>query len=439
MLKALKKIWEYIDIHKKLAILVSLSLILLIALYFLIIPSEDKALREARALALISEYKEAAEAYKKFLIKNPDNLQAKLELVNIYEKLRDFDKATDLARNVRMQAIGKNNSEMEDKALYTFRNICKMAADIYSDSAKKELEDFHYKTARDIYKLEFNLRKDVVYTYSDLIVGKKNAEDDKKYSKSSKIDKFFASYNLFEAAANIALTYWLAGEQDAAREELKNYFIETLFGRMDRDTVSQLSVPDLYQSFGDKLFALASKELEKKNYKKARDHYTGTIDAYLAAGKSISDAEISDLRYNVAITFWNEGKFGVASESLKQIKKDAPNYDIEAIGGMIKKGQILSFITAADEYFDLGIKSMKDKKYWRAIDYFRKASSYYVKGGLREKDENVCDCRFNIALSYLGLEEKGTAVEILKELIQINPDYNREQIESLAKTFNLLL
>lgn len=70
----------------------------------------------------------------------------------------------------------------------------------------------------------------------------------------------------------------------------------------------------------------ASKAFDKKDWAAARDWWYKTIEFATKAGTSQSSHYIADCHYNIAICYFNQGRYTEAQQNIMKLKEEYPNY-----------------------------------------------------------------------------------------------------------------
>ncbi len=70
----------------------------------------------------------------------------------------------------------------------------------------------------------------------------------------------------------------------------------------------------------------ASKAFDKKNWGVARDWWYRAIEFATKAGTSQSNHYIADCHYNIAICYFNQGRYTEAQQNIMKLKEEYPNY-----------------------------------------------------------------------------------------------------------------
>lgn len=401
-----------------------------------------KHLREAEVYFNIGKYKEAEEKLIKHLLKYPHDLNAKFTLAYCFEKQNKLRESIKIYKQILLQ------TKKQDLRTKVYRHLRSAYGDLalkLEKEASKQMEAKNFKEARKLFEQQLDC----------LLEATRYALENACAPKYRHI--FFLAlpekYSISETLANIALTYWLEGNIEEARAALRGespqILISALAKAVAQTDKENKEVEELLNSvkkyklvtFADKLVQLAGKKFNKKDYKTARLYYEESLKAYTESG---AKKMVPVIRYNVAITYYNEGKYLKAKEIAEKIKKDFPSYKPKKIDNFITKCQKAIVAKRKVNLMNLSLKACKEAEkafnrgdYFEAIDHFRRAIDYAFKSGLEKSDSKyIAEIYYNIGISYYNAFEYKEALQHFLKIKSNFPSYyheNKTKIDMLIK------
>jgi tetratricopeptide (TPR) repeat protein len=371
-------------------------------------------LRQAEAFQGMNDYPKAIESYKRHLLINPNDLAARLQLAKALLRQDQMDQGIEILTTVLHE--GNHEKDLRKQASELIESSYSALAKQFAQKAKTALEQEQYKLAIKAYEEECAyLEKLRTASHSPITQQKPN-------------DYYmpFVLVRVLENRANLAFAYWL----DEAFHKASETISEPLytFGTTDKDD------PVLrYGLFASKLRDLGSKAFEGKEWKKARSHYEGALINYKKDTSEFSRASIPEVRYDIAITHWNEEDFWKAKELLTALQKDFPQYESEKIQRMISEAKKAGFSDRAERAYKDGNKAFDEMDFTEARSFFHDAIKYFRKSGVKDSSELLASIRYNIAVTYWNQQNWPKAKESFLELKQKHPKFHKDKTEDYLK------
>lgn len=367
-------------------------------------------LRQAEAFKRMNDYPKAIESYKRHLLINPNDLAARLQLAKALLKQDQMDQGIEILTTVLRE--GNHEKDLRKQASELIESSYSGLAKQFGQKAKTALEQEQYKLAIKAYDEEYSyLKKLRTASHSPITQQKPN-------------DYYmpFVLVRVLENRANLAFAYWLDEAFDKASETISEPLYT--FGTTDEDD------PVLrYGLFASRLRDLGSKAFEGKDWKKARSHYEVALINYKKDTSEFSRASIPKVRYDIAITHWNEGDFWKARELLTALRKDFPQYESEKIERMISEAKKAGFANWAEKAYKDGNKAFDEMDFTEARSFFHDAIKYFKKSGIKDSSELLATIRYNIAVTYWNQQNWPKAKESFLELKQKHPKFHKDKTE----------
>jgi tetratricopeptide (TPR) repeat protein len=367
-------------------------------------------LRQAEAFKGMNDYPKAVESYKRHLLINPDDLAARLQLAKALLKQDQMDQAIEILTTVLRE--GNHEKDLRKQTSELIESSYSALAKQFGQKAKTALEQEQYKLAIKAYEEEYSyLEKLRTASHSPITQEKPN-------------DYYmpFVLVRVLENRANLAFAYWLDEAFDKASETISEPLYT--FGTTDKDDpVLRCGL------FASKLRDLGSKAFEGKEWKKARSHYEGALINYKKDTSEFSRASIPEVRYDIAITYWNQGDFWKAKELLTALQKDFPQYESEKIERMLSEAKKAGFSNWAEKAYKDGNKAFDEMDFTEARSFFHDAIKYFRKSGGKDSSELLASMRYNIAVTYWNQQNWPKAKESFLELKQKHPKFRKDKTE----------
>ena len=174
------------------------------------------------------------------------------------------------------------------------------------------------------------------YDRRDYKVARKHAQRALKTYK--KVDEKIAKEKIPVWQYRIALTYYAEEDYLTAKSrflqfrkdfpEYESDVIKGLIGKCDKNFALELATDTR---------DMASKAFNEKNYMVARSDYRDTIKYYKKYGVSDNSEIVAELRYNIAMTYWNEKNWKRAREWLLLLRKKHPTFHKDDVQDLLEK------------------------------------------------------------------------------------------------------
>ena len=404
--------------------------------------SVRKYLQEAKGYEGIGEYDKAIENYKKYLIRNPDDIKTKFDLARLLLKAKHEEQAIEVLEIVYREAKTKEVTDLRRSSYSLLKNTYSEVAEKYREEAEKAMQEKDYKLARTNYEREglyFTSKAELTkrefgldWTLAKLPPVDKWEEENFNLSTVSGDEIKSEYYFYYEAMgqhcenrANFAITFWLEGKYEEAREAISQYAWMVYYHHLgDREELRKYR----YSYFATELNDLGSKAFKKEDYKTARKHWEEAVINYERGDIYYRDI-ISEVKYNIAISYYNEENYLEAKKFLTQLQKDFPKYNTKKIKTLIddcKKASIVKNIAMLGEKAD---KAFDKKDYSAARSYYREILAYAKKWGNPYGSLCLANVQYNIALTYWNKRNYKKAKEYLLELRSKYPDYEKEDVQ----------
>ena len=116
--------------------------------------SVRKYLQEAKGYEGIGEYDKAIENYKKYLIRNPDDIKTKFDLARLLLKAKHEEQAIEVLEIVYREAKTKEVTDLRRSSYSLLKNTYSEVAEKYREEAEKAMQEKDYKLARTNYERE---------------------------------------------------------------------------------------------------------------------------------------------------------------------------------------------------------------------------------------------------------------------------------------------
>lgn len=378
---------------------------------------QSRLFRKAKALQEISEYTEAISVLKEHLIRNPKDLDAKIYLAQLYSTQGNHGKCLEILDRVYSEANKAGEQQMSRRVISLKRWDLATFANALNDSGTIKMKEGDLKKARELFQQAWDLWRKWMFSVAlDTI------------EPATEADEWQFEFYISPLLSDIVLTYWLEGNYRQAKEELTNAFVIT------RSQDIRRKFPALVQKdFAGKLEELASKEFDKENYKLARIHWTEATECYSAASGYISfeDQTVPRLKYNCALTYFNEGDFQQGRKALSDLSMEFPDYQPQKIKEMLGGTKTVLFWQKEGAICRKAEKAFGEKRWSDVRVYCREAISYLLKSGIKEDEEEICRLNYNIAIAYYNDFKYKEAKEVFDKLQETKPNYNAEKVKEL--------
>ena len=119
--------------------------------------SVRKYLQEAKGYEGIGEYDKAIENYKKYLIRNPDDIKTKFDLARLLLKAKHIE----VLEIVYREAKAKEVTDLRESSYFLLASTYKEEAEKLIEEAEKAMQEKDYKLARTNYEKEGLYRENI--------------------------------------------------------------------------------------------------------------------------------------------------------------------------------------------------------------------------------------------------------------------------------------
>ena len=365
-------------------------------------------LNRAIAFEELGEYKQAKESYTKYLLKYHDDYHSKIKYSNLLRKMAEYENAIIVLTNLYNYV---KKGEIQNSVSSDLKGNYNLLCDLYKDSSEVWL------IKGNIEKSRYYSEKEFEYRYEGRFY---NFTWD-----TSSTSKSVRDYLLFEELvalkAKIAILYRADGLNAIAEKVLDDY---------DGNVQSDYSkwIKRKHEHYASALFDTASIIFSAGDYKKARDVWNESIDAYKKGGSSDSSEACLNIMYNIALTYWNKEQYWSAISEFNRIINLNKNFQKNKIRNMINTAQISKKYKDATAKAENASKLFGAKTYDQARNDYRKSISLYIEAGLQRDNPELCRLRYNIAMAFINDRMYSEALKELENLQNINPRYDVELV-----------
>jgi tetratricopeptide (TPR) repeat protein len=380
-------------------------------------------LKQAQSFTAIGDYEQSKKYFKLYLLNNPEDVAIKKELAETYLKIKQYDEAIKLLKILKSELKTSKKKDLQkpvDELLYLTNHDL---AEEYKNKAEEFLSEKKYKEARNSYELQLSYIKE----YKLLSTS---------FSKDSEPPNLILlevlNTDLLVALANLAFTYWLEDNYEKSKEVISDILL-WCYGQESFKVINKR-----YAYFGSKVEELASFAFDKKDYKMARKHYKGALFAYENDSSESAISQIPRLRYNIAMTYFNQENFWHARKLLKEIKKDYPKYETNNIDKKIELCLKDAFLKGGFDELKQGSEYFEKKDWANARSSYREAIKSFKKSGANDISDLIALARYNIAVTYWNQKNWAKAKAQLLLVREKHPNYMKEEVDDMIyKTISI--
>ena len=277
-----------------------------------------------------NQYKLARECYekefnfieKRLLLRQSQGLLEEPNIDNDYDDYYAlFENLANIAFSYVLEGkIDIANEKINDTNLLIYTlGITDIATRRYSffyyklgDLGSKYFEKKDYKNARKIYELSLeSIQKCGSSKYKDIIC---------------------------ELQYNIAITYY--NESNYLKSEIlltKLHKDSPEYATKDVNKLIQTCRQGYKIKLAQDTYNKGHKSFEKEDYSSARDYYLDAMKYFKQAGLEAGSDILAELKYNIAMTYWNQKNFTRAKDSLLELRQRHPTYKKEDVQDYINK------------------------------------------------------------------------------------------------------
>lgn len=141
---------------------------------------------------------------------------------------------------------------------------------------------------------------------------------------------------------NIAITYWNQKTFWKAKELLTK--LQKEYPEHNPEKVKDLILEGntaAFQKMGNDSAKEGRKAFDKADYTGARAHFREALKHFKKSGIKDNDGLLAEIRYNTAITYWNEKNWSRAKEYFLLIRKKHPKYQAEDVQDYLNELDVL--------------------------------------------------------------------------------------------------
>ncbi len=392
---------------KQKAVVAIISLFFLVTVVLLVFPRQDLS-KIADAYLKLGELDSAEAFLARHILRNPNDLEARLTHARVVLELGDTSKAVRVLESIRADARPRD-SLYSTGAVTTLRQLSDLAAR-HADSVAGEL----------FRRGQF----DSVSQYAYSAVASRRKAETLRREEGDTILSFLGKWNIAKAAARGVVSEHLAGDSGSAMNLMLRSPI-SIFDSSAWNSTLALA--------GSTVDSIASAAFDAKRWRETRRLYTFGAQLYELQNDTMEQPR---MLYNAAMADWNRGRYVSARSLLAGIRDSFPHYKINQIQNMIGEAATASATTATIQQLIQMQKQAStqfDEDQWlQARQTYRRIVALVREQGV-EVGEYEPRSMYNIAITYYNEQEYRQARAQLVELQRKFPSYQPDMITDVLR------
>ncbi|MFQ5712913.1 MAG: tetratricopeptide repeat protein [Candidatus Scalinduaceae bacterium] len=371
--------------------------------------AQTKYLREAIAYEGVSRYEEAVKSYEQYLSNYPKDIFTRLRYAMTWHKLNEEDKYIKLLHKIAHE-ISELKPEERD-ILRSNENWHTLLGELVETATNRTLNSS--EAASYTGYIKSILAKEHSDIYDNFVSGKYNNE-------SKAIE---ALLELANTQGKYAFMLWFDENKEGVLVAMRTYedFFTRFFEKESKSWATPYSISKWKEAKARNLASLllrAGKDrFDKKEYHEARKTFADGVKYSTHSGLKKDNPLVSELMYNMAMTYWYEGAFFSAETTLLALQKKSPEYE---------KDKVTKQIIHAKE--KVANNRFNKRRYKEAREAYEDAIAYCISAGYKVNSPLVAEFIYKIAKTY-GMEgDYSSEKSTLLYLRNLSPEYRSKFI-----------
>jgi tetratricopeptide (TPR) repeat protein len=278
--------------------------------FFFFSSGSGKLLDRAKAYASMGEVEKAIDSYKEYLLKEPNDLKAKLEYAEMLGKEGEYGKAFGILNSLDEQTLIGQNKDLRKDVLNATIILDDNVADRTRGQGQRLLLEGKFAEAKERFESALFLRQDWLRNSNawDVLAGIRKREEVRSREENPVVRDY---------KVDVAYVRWLAG--DAVH----------VFDDLSLDSLGHLRYAEKMNELGHKLF-------KDEKLSASKDAWLEAWTCFTQYGRLKSDEDIAKIKFNLAVCYGSQKLFSNARLTLLELRREAPRYEPGQVAELLR-------------------------------------------------------------------------------------------------------